>query len=152
MNKYYIRPITETDVDLIFEIESLCFSSPMTKENIRSILLGKMGIAFVCFDTENEDRLVGYGGMFCVADEAQILNIATHPSFRGKGIGRLVTSTLVQYAVSRGTSYITLEVRESHHVAIGLYKSLGFYEVGRIKKYYKMPLEDGLIMKLDVEK
>ena len=54
---------------------------------------------------------------------------------------------IIEHCQDAGVSFITLEVRESNAIAISLYKSCGFYEVGRIKQYYKHPNEDALILK-----
>ena len=152
-DRYVIRYICDDDIDQIADLEEKCFSSPMSKENIRAFLLGQNGVSFVCYNTENKENspvLCAYCGAMLVFDEAQVLNVATHPSYRGIGLGRGVTVALINDLKSKGASCITLEVRESNAVAQGLYDSLGFYRVGRIKNYYKAPVEDGLIMKLDI--
>jgi len=151
---YAIRAIDEKDIDQIALLEQRCFSVPMTEENIRAFLLGENGVAFVCYDTQNTDfpsTLCAYCGAVCVLDEAQILNVATAPDHRGRGLGRCVTEALISTLKDKGTAYVTLEVRESNSVARHLYSSLGFYDVGRIKNYYKAPTEDGIIMKLDIQ-
>ena len=81
------------------------------------------------------------------ADEAQVLNIATHPDFRGRGLGKAIVSAILDHSRQAGSSFVSLEVRESNIAAIKLYEAFGFSEVGRIKKYYKAPEEDALIMK-----
>ena len=54
------------------------------------------------------------------------------------------------HARQNNITFITLEVRESNLAAISLYKSLGFFEVGRLKGYYDSPKEDGLILRVDL--
>lgn len=49
----------------------------------------------------------------------------------------------------RRVERVLLEVRASNAVAIALYESVGFTVVGRIKRYYRQPLEDALVMVLD---
>ena len=68
---------------------------------------------------------------------------------RGKGLGRLLTEGLKQYAANLGVVYMTLEVRRSNIVAQNLYKSLGFIQVGVRKKYYEDNGEDALFMVCD---
>lgn len=148
---YTVRPITENDIKKIVELEKQCFSHPMSEENAKSFLLGGNGIAFVCFETENEENLCAYGGALCVFDEAQVLNIATSPHHRRRGLGRAMTEILVKAAHEKGALTMTLEVRESNVAARNLYESIGFYEIGRIKKYYTLPTEDALVLKLDIE-
>ena len=47
---------------------------------------------------------------------------------------------------------MTLEVRESNTPAIGLYRKLGFEEVGRRKGYYTNPKEDAILMTVTFDK
>ena len=133
----------------VSELETLCFSSPISAKNLESILIGGIGKGFVCVETKS-GRTAAYGGVMIAADEAQILNIATHPDFRKKGLGRTIVGTIAEYAQSQGATFITLEVRESNTAAISLYASMGFCEVGRIKQYYKDPREDALILKKEL--
>ena len=41
-----------------------------------------------------------------------------------------------------------LEVRKSNAGAQNLYKTFGFYEVGKRKNYYLEPVEDAVVMKV----
>ena len=133
-------------IGAVYELEKMCFSSPISEKNLETILIDGIGKGFVCVDDES-NCVVAYGGVMIAADEAQILNIATHPDFRGQGLGKAIVRAILDYSKLSGASVVSLEVRESNLVAIRLYESFGFFEVGRIKKYYKAPDEDALIMK-----
>jgi ribosomal-protein-alanine N-acetyltransferase len=45
---------------------------------------------------------------------------------------------------------MTLEVRESNSAALALYASRGFAAVGRRRRYYRDPIEDGLLLRADL--
>jgi len=92
------------------------------------------------------EKVVGYGGMWIVLDEAHITNVAVHPELRGRGVGRALMMELLSRAVVLGAPGITLEVRVSNQVARNLYKSLGFVEKGMRRKYYSDNNEDAIIM------
>ena len=53
--------------------------------------------------------------------------------YRGKGIGRRLLVRTLEAANSFGFQRIELKVRATNTPAIGLYKSLGFAEEGRLK-------------------
>lgn len=53
--------------------------------------------------------------------------------YRGKGIGRRLLVRTLEAANGFGFRRIELKVRASNAAAIGLYKSLGFTEEGRLK-------------------
>lgn len=150
--RYVIRPIAEEDVKRVATLEQICFTCPMSEENVRNFLLSENGLAFVCYDNENKGELCAYCGAICVLDEAQVLNVATAPEHRRRGLGRELVFRLISAAKERGAESVTLEVRESNLPARTLYEALGFYGIGRIKKYYTKPTEDALILKLDINK
>ena len=136
-------------IDMVAELEELCFAHPLSKTNLGMLLPGGIGNGFVMVD-EEKGVAAAYGGIICVLDEGQILNVATHPDYRRRGLGRKIMETVIGYAREKGITFITLEVRESNSAAIKLYESFGFYQVGRLKNYYDSPKEDGLILKCDL--
>lgn len=91
------------------------------------------------------DEVVCYGGFHKVLDEAHITNIAVKSPYRGRGIGTLLMSELMNRARLLGVKYMTLEVRDGNEYAIRLYKSFGFTVEGIRKKYYNN-VHDALIM------
>lgn len=144
-----VRELKAEHIDMVAELEELCFAHPLSKTNLGMLLPGGIGNGFVIVD-EERNVAAAYGGIICVLDEGQILNIATHPEYRRRGLGRKIMETVIAHAKEKGITFITLEVRESNAAAIGLYESLGFYQVGRLKGYYDSPKEDGLILKVDL--
>ncbi len=77
------------------------------------------------------------------AVEAEILNLAVDPAWRGQGVGR----KLVESVAAKHCGEVFLEVRESNAGARSFYLSLGFQEVGLRKEYYNHPLETAIVMK-----
>jgi ribosomal protein S18 acetylase RimI-like enzyme len=60
-----------------------------------------------------------------------IANVAVHPEYRRRGIGRLLTEHAMQHATERKTDSIWLHVREDNPHAVDLYTKLGFVERAR---------------------
>ena len=149
MSEFKIVEITAEHIDDVCGLEESCFSHPISKKNLELLLLGGMGKGFVSYDTK-ENKIAAYGGVMVAADEAQVLNVATHSDYRRRGLGKKIMTRLLEHSVSCGAEFITLEVRENNSPAISLYNSLGFNEVGRIKGYYKDPAEDALILKKEL--
>ena len=83
-----------------------------------------------------------------VADEAELLTIATDPAHRRKGLGRETLSAFEAGAVARGVTRAFLEVSDENTGAIALYRAAGYAETGRRKGYYQTPdgREDALLM------
>lgn len=96
------------------------------------------------------ERIVGYGGLWVVADEGHVSTIATHPDRRGGGYGELLLCAMILQAVRQSAGYVVLEVRRTNHVAQALYTKYGFGIVGAKRGYYADG-EDGLLMRLDLD-
>jgi ribosomal protein S18 acetylase RimI-like enzyme len=60
-----------------------------------------------------------------------ISNVAVLPEFRRQGIGRQLTQFAVEQARSRGARRLMLQVDEGNPSAFGIYRGLGFREIGR---------------------
>ncbi len=96
--------------------------------------------------SSSSSAVVGFAGMWMYVDEAHIATLATHPGWRGRGIGETILQTLLREAQRRNATMATLEVRAGNVAAQSLYRKYGFEEVGRRKQYYQDNHEDALIM------
>lgn len=67
----------------------------------------------------------------------RIYSVAVSPVHRGKGLARLLIAEAEKLARLHGIHYLTLEVSEINHEAIGLYRSAGFEVCGERPAYYK---------------
>jgi ribosomal-protein-alanine N-acetyltransferase len=94
-------------------------------------------------------EIVGYAGLWVIADEGHISTIATHPLQRGRGFGRLLLAAMIAKAHSLAASYIVLEVRRSNTVAQALYHDTGFTLADTKKSYYQDG-EDAYDMRLSL--
>ena len=93
-----------------------------------------------------DSTIVGYGGFWLMVDEAHISTIASHRDWRGRGIGELLLTSMLDRAAEIGANRMTLEVRVTNLSAQSLYRKYGFEVAGTRKKYYSDNGEDALIM------
>lgn len=70
---------------------------------------------------------------------ALIANVATHPNYRRRGIGRALTERAMQQARLKGAKEIWLHVRDDNPTAIKIYADLGFIERARRTTYHARP-------------
>jgi [ribosomal protein S18]-alanine N-acetyltransferase len=139
-----IRRMNTKDIKEVLEIEHSCFETPWTRSAFEmEIKQNKLAVYFVAVI---EEKVVGYGGMWLIMDEAHITNIAVHPKYRGQKIGTKIMETIIQEAKNRRLLRMTLEVRNSNTVAQNLYRQLGFLPCGIRPGYYQDNGEDALIM------
>lgn len=139
-----IRQAVPADLDVIYEIEALCFPDPWSKGSLQFELEENPRAFYIV--AEHGGDVVGYAGLWWVEDEGHITNVAVRPGFRSRKIGEGIIRTLIEHTVSEGIRHHTLEVRRSNDAAIGLYKKMGFRVEGVRPKYYKFDDEDALIM------
>ncbi|MGD1120119.1 MAG: ribosomal protein S18-alanine N-acetyltransferase [Dehalococcoidales bacterium] len=93
--------------------------------------------------------IAGFSGLWMLADEAHVTNLAVRQAYRGKGIGELLLLSSIDLAAELNARYLTLEVRASNLVAQSLYRKYGFVQMGVRRGYYLDNHEDAIIMSTD---
>jgi [ribosomal protein S18]-alanine N-acetyltransferase len=104
---------------------------------------------FLVADGPAAGTIAGYVVALDAADEGEILNLAVAPTARRHGLGRALVQQTVAVLSARGVEEVYLEVRESNGPARALYAAHGFKEVGRRRQYYRRPVEDAIVLRLD---
>lgn len=95
----------------------------------------------------------GFISLQCAADEAEILNIATVPAARGKGLARALLAEGERLCHAAGARRMFLEVASDNEPAHRLYGRAGYARVGERQGYYKRPdgsRMDALILARDL--
>lgn len=127
-------------------IENLSFNTPWSKSSfIKEIETNKFALYFVAINKQ-DNKVLGYGGMWHVINEGHITNIAVSPNYRNQGIASKILNKLIQVAKEKQMIGLTLEVRVSNNIAKNLYLKHGFILEGIRKEYYEDNREDALIM------
>lgn len=139
-----IRIAEDKDIDAIAELDKQCFAVPWSREAYARELRANKLAFYIVADEDGE--IVGFAGLWGIIEEGHITNVAVHPAYRGKGLGKLLVSKLLEVSEQYGIDKFTLEVRPSNAAAISLYQKLGFQAVGKRPRYYEDNGEDALIM------
>lgn len=126
----------------ISHIENECFAVPWSQDSIKE----SMEHNTLFFGAEIDSKIVGYCGLQNISGDGYITNIAVLEEFRTNGIATAILQTVIDYFITNGLNFITLEVRKSNKTAINLYKKFGFENVGNRKNFYRLPTEDAIIM------
>jgi ribosomal-protein-alanine N-acetyltransferase len=148
MKIYKIRRAVAGDSSQIAALERICFAHPWSEADIeRDVGENILATYMVCLAVSgDEEFIVAYAGIWNVADEGHVTNVAVHPDHRRKGVATMVVDNLLQAAREKGGRRFTLEVRRSNQAAIDLYEKFGFKGVGYRMGYYSENGEDALIM------
>lgn len=94
----------------------------------------------------HQDLVIGFVGVWLIADEAHIVTIAVRESHRRQGIGELLLIAAIELTLMNERELVSLECRVSNDTAIALYGKYGFQRLGIRPHYYSDNREDAIIM------
>ena len=103
------------------------------------------------FDILDERSFIIYN--IVSVDEAEIIDIGTHPDFRGKGLAQKIIDKTMANLISLGVKTVYLEVAENNTNAIDLYTRTGFEKYNIRKQYYNVNgvKIDAILMKTRID-
>lgn len=143
-----VRPATPTDVAGVVAIEREAFTQPWNRAAFVDLVSAPEAI-FLVADGQ-DGALAAYAIVYVAAGHSELANLAVAVRARGTGLGRHMLEKVMQAARARGARQMFLEVRESNVAAQSLYTSVGFLAVARRRHYYQEPVEDALVLRLDL--
>ncbi len=136
--------MTLDDIPAVLEIEVASFQSTWPPNAFANELRdNKLAFYFV---GRLDGRIVAYGGIWVILEDSHVTTIAVAPELRGQRLGEEMLVCLLDEAIARGASWITLEVRESNEPAQRLYRKYGFTVVSTRRGYYSDNNESALVM------
>lgn len=140
------------DMPEVMELERVAFTNPWSPELLRRELTHDWSTILLVEEEQppGARRLLGLAIFWVVHDELHILNVATAPGQRRRGVARAVMNATLERGRQRRCTLATLEVRRSNGAALALYQSLGFRAVGVRPNYYVDEGEDAIVMNLDL--
>lgn len=139
-----IEPMADTDIKEVLRIEQQSFTTQWPSNAFYQELHdNKLAHYFV---GRVDKRVVAYGGIWVILEDSHVTTIAVRPGYRGRKFGEIMLLRLLDEAIERGASWMTLEVRESNTVAQNLYRKYGFTTVSTRKGYYSDNNENALVM------
>ncbi len=139
-----VRPPRPGDLAAVERIENESFSDPWSSAFLGEELAND--VLRLCLVAEDADGICGYIMAWRVADQLHVLNIATAPALRRRGVGSLLLKEACLRAWAEGLAEITLEVRRGNSAARRFYRHKGLQETGVRPGYYGDNGEDALIM------
>jgi [ribosomal protein S18]-alanine N-acetyltransferase len=129
-----IRRALPADQEAVLRIEQQSMLDPWAATQVAAELVAVNGIGWVA---EMDGSVCGYVFFRICAPESELLRLAVAPSWRRKGVGRLLVDEALFFLKSQqGCDCCFLEVRAANEEAQGLYLRLGFVRIGQRKAYY----------------
>ena len=142
--------LQEKDIDVVVAIEEESNPVPWTIKNFKDCL--EKG--YYSLTVKEGKKVIGFAILSVSIEESHLLNIGLTSSKRGQGLGKELLEKIVIAAEVMGSKKVFLEVRISNEVAIDLYKTMGFREIGLRKNYYRLKegREDAILMSKTLKK
>lgn len=135
------------DAPLLAALHAPAFSDAWPEPAFSSLL--ERDEVFALIGGPADGSAEGFILMRKVADEAEVLTFCVAEGARRKGLGRALIDAACCAARERGAVHVFLEVGARNEAAIGLYRGVGFVEVGRRTGYYRHgdDASDALVMR-----
>jgi ribosomal-protein-alanine N-acetyltransferase len=144
-----LSALERADLDQVLCIERRSFAQPWSEELFRQELRLPFSRIVVARLSGDPPAVVGYVCRWLAAGELHLLNVAVHPDWRRRGIGRRLVEHVLEEARGAGAKRAFLEVRRYNVPAIALYERLGF-RAAAVRRNYYGPGEDALIMEREI--
>lgn len=137
------RNMTEEDIEQVADLERRIFSDPWTSQGIYETFCQNQAFIVVA---EQDEKVVGYGIIYCVLDEGEIVRIAVDETVRRQGVGRRILDYACECCKKENVKRLLLDVRESNASARSFYEQYGFLVDGMRKNFYEKPNENAVLM------
>jgi ribosomal-protein-alanine N-acetyltransferase len=128
-----IRLMQPADLKSVATVERAAYQFPWSLGIFRDCLLA----GYYCLVLDVGGSVTGYGIMSIAAGEAHLLNLCVHPNAHNLGYGRQLLNAMLMKADDAGADKVFLEVRPSNAIALRLYRTVGFEQIGIRPAYYQ---------------
>ena len=132
------------DLKAVAAVERAAYQYPWSLGIFRDCLLA----GYYCFVLDVGGSVTGYGIMSVAAGEAHLLNLCVHPNAQRLGYGRRLLDAMLLKGRRRGCRQDVSRGAAVEPVALRLYASVGFEQVGIRPAYYQAEngREDAVIL------
>jgi ribosomal-protein-alanine N-acetyltransferase len=137
------RGMRPDDLEDVLQIERASFDSPWERRQFAEQLRRENTRCYVAVERM---RIVGYAALRFQRDTAQLLNLAVHPGWRRRGIGREFIDFLLDVARLRESRSIELKIRETNLDGQIFLRALGFHASGVLRGHFEDTQEDAYLM------
>ena len=141
--RVHIRWMIRRDMPEVLAIEHASFEYPWCEEEFLRVLRQRNCIGMVA---EHGERIVGFMIYELHRNKIHVLDFATHPEYRRRGVGRQMLLKLVGKLSAQRRNRIALYVRETNLAAQLFYRVNGFRAAEVVREHYMDTGEDAYMM------
>lgn len=147
MAGWTIRAMEPGDLPRCAAIEATA-PDPWTEPQLAEELASDFGRLFVAC---RDGQAAGLAVFQLAAGEASLNALTVDPAARRQGAGRALLTGALAALRAEGAQSCFLEVRAGNAAARALYESVGFAAAGVRRGFYRNPVEDGVVMALNLD-
>lgn len=144
---FSIRRLRREDVADVAELERKIFSDAWSERAILETLDQKQTMLLAAYE---DKKMIGYVILYYVLEDGEIARIAVADGYRRQGVATLMLREMAILCRDIGVSKILLDVRESNVAAYAFYERRGFVRDGIRKNFYSNPVENAILMSLEI--
>ena len=136
-----------SQLDEIVSIENSSFEKPWTRNQIKGDIQANISSENWVYTLDG--KVVGYIFGRISQNEFHLHNIAVHPDYLRKKIGKKLIKHIILIVADQKVNVILLEVSVNNFSARKCYQSLGFVQTGIRKDYYSKG-DDAILYNLEI--
>jgi [ribosomal protein S18]-alanine N-acetyltransferase len=144
-----LREMTWQDIPALTDLELTLFPDDAWSESTWwAELAGRPRRSYIVI--ERSGTVVGYAGLSCGGEVADVMTVAVAPTAQGQRLGTDLMHWLVGQARRAGAEHLMLEVRADNVAAERLYAATGFTKLTVRRRYYQPGDVDAVIMRMSL--
>jgi len=151
---YIVERLLRADAPAVALLHREDFVRPWSAAEFADLIDQTPVFGFAARQVGQKGLLAGFVLARLAAGEAEILSVAVSRANRREGLGRELMEAVMRELHAERASHLLLEVDETNLAAVGLYRKLGFGQVGRRPGYYAgrdgAPATGALVMRRDL--
>lgn len=133
-NDVQIRWMVRRDLPEVMEIEQLSFEFPWTRDELLDALRTRYCIGMVA---ETKEQVVGFMVYNLLSQNIHVLNLAVHPAFRRRGVGRAMEAKLYTKIAQQKRERMIADVRDCNEIGQQFFYACGWQVWKVLREHYR---------------
>lgn len=148
--EYVVRAAGLGDLEGVLRVEWGAATAPHWRSAEYERMMRGEGSVKRCLLVADAAGVVGFAVGMVVGELGELESVAVEQAWQRRGVGEALCREIVHWCKGEGAKEVELEVRAGSRGARRMYARLGFVEVGVRRGYYENPVDDAVLMRLEV--